>query len=165
MARLLLAATLLLATAAPADAQNACAAEKAKLCPRPDDNVALIKCLRANKSQLSAACTSELDMVLMKALEIGEGCEQDVYDYCKGVPAGQGQVAACLKANKDKVSASCQEAINRWANLQMQVGVTCRNDINKWCPTVWQGDGRILGCLLGHEKDLESDCRDLLKGR
>jgi hypothetical protein len=165
MIRRLLLATLLLAAAAPAAAQDACAAEKAKLCPRPDDNVSLLKCLRANRDQLSTACTSKVDKVLLLALEIGDGCQQDVYDFCQGVPVGQGQVAACLKANKVNVSASCQEALNRWSNLQMKVSVNCQPDIAKWCSTVYAGDGRMIGCLLQHEQDLSSDCRDTIRNR
>jgi inosine-uridine nucleoside N-ribohydrolase len=165
MVRLALLATLLLGLVQPARGQDACAAETARLCPRPDDNVALLKCLRSNAAQLSAACTSQLDLVLAKALEVGAGCEADVAEFCKDVPVGQGAVGACLKANKVKVSASCQEALNRWSNLQMEVGVSCRNDINKWCSTLYAGDGRILGCLLSHEKELESDCRSTLKKR
>jgi hypothetical protein len=165
MARRLLLATLLLGFATTASAQDACAAEKARLCPRPDDNVTLLKCLRSNKSQLSAACTSQVDKVMLLALEIGDGCEQDVYDFCKGVPVGQGQVAACLKANKVNVSQSCQEALNRWSNLQMKVGVNCQGDIAKWCSTIYAGDGRMIGCLLSHEQDLSSDCRDTIRNR
>jgi hypothetical protein len=163
MVRQVLLAMLLLSTTLDARGQDACAAEKARLCPNPDSNVALLKCLRSNKAQLSAACTSDLDLVLAKALEIGAGCEADVYNLCRDVPAGGGRIAACLKARNTELSQSCQEAYNRWRNLQMETGVACRNDINKFCSTLYQGEGRILGCLLSHQKDLESDCQDALK--
>lgn len=41
----------------------------------------------------------------------GGPCKQDVQSLCPGVKPGEGRIAACLKANREKVSGSCKAAI------------------------------------------------------
>jgi len=38
------------------------------------------------------------------------GCAQDARKFCAGVPAGNGQIIACLKQNKDSLSDQCKQA-------------------------------------------------------
>ena len=41
----------------------------------------------------------------------GGPCKQDVQSLCPAVKPGEGRIAACLKANHEKVSAGCKAAI------------------------------------------------------
>lgn len=38
-------------------------------------------------------------------------CKDDIPKHCAGKEHGQGEVRACLEANKDKVSNACREAL------------------------------------------------------
>jgi len=38
-------------------------------------------------------------------------CKQDAQTFCQGVKQGEGRIAACLKANREKVSDGCKTAI------------------------------------------------------
>jgi hypothetical protein len=43
---------------------------------------------------------------------IATACKDDIPKYCAGKKHGQGEVRACLEANKDKVSAACKKALD-----------------------------------------------------
>jgi hypothetical protein len=38
-------------------------------------------------------------------------CKDDIHKLCAGKEHGQGEVRACLEANKEKVSPACREAL------------------------------------------------------
>lgn len=40
----------------------------------------------------------------------------------------------------------------------MEAGRICRPDIERFCPDVKPGGGRILQCLQAHRADLKPDC-------
>jgi hypothetical protein len=42
---------------------------------------------------------------------VGSACIDDIQKFCAGMEHGQGQVRACLEANKDQVSAGCRTAL------------------------------------------------------
>jgi hypothetical protein len=42
---------------------------------------------------------------------VATACKDDIPNYCAGKEHGQGEVRACLEANKDKVTAACKEAL------------------------------------------------------
>ena len=41
----------------------------------------------------------------------GGACKQDVQTFCHDVKPGEGRIAACLKANREKVSGGCKAAV------------------------------------------------------
>lgn len=43
---------------------------------------------------------------------VATACKDDIPKYCAGKEHGQGEVRACLVANKDKVSAACKTALD-----------------------------------------------------
>ena len=43
---------------------------------------------------------------------VATACKDDILKYCAGKEHGQGEVRACLEANKDKVSAACKTALD-----------------------------------------------------
>jgi hypothetical protein len=42
---------------------------------------------------------------------VASACKDDIPKFCAGKEHGQGEVRACLEANKDKVSAACKTAL------------------------------------------------------
>jgi len=42
---------------------------------------------------------------------VASACKDDIPKLCAGKEHGQGEVRACLEANKDKVSAACKTAL------------------------------------------------------
>jgi Golgi apparatus protein 1 len=155
--RLLLAALAALPLAARAE--DPCAAEVHRLCPRSRGDVETLSCLRANERELSRACKGDLDAVLAKARAIGAACEGDVYKLCKDVAPGEGRVAACLKAHEGELSQGCQGAFNTWRLARMELTAACAGDVGRFCRDVPEGGGRIWTCLKEHLPELTSDCR------
>lgn len=43
---------------------------------------------------------------------VATACKDDIPKLCAGKEHGQGDVRACLEANKDKVSAACKAALD-----------------------------------------------------
>ncbi len=55
--------------------------------------------------------------VAMPAFAQGTGpvatqCAADIQSFCSGKQHGAGQVRACLKSNREKVSADCRQALD-----------------------------------------------------
>jgi hypothetical protein len=42
---------------------------------------------------------------------VATACKDAAAKFCADIPHGQGRVRSCLEANKDKVAATCQEAL------------------------------------------------------
>jgi hypothetical protein len=42
---------------------------------------------------------------------VATDCADDIPKFCAGKEHGQGEIRACLEANKDKVSAACKTAL------------------------------------------------------
>jgi hypothetical protein len=155
----LAAAALALLTSPAARADEACAAEVARLCPRSRGDLETLSCLRAHEPTLSKACKGDLDAVLAKARAISADCEGDVYEHCRNVEPGEGRVAACLKAHESELSQWCQKAFNAWRVGRMELVAACAGDVGEHCGQVPEGGGRIWVCLEDHLKDLSSECR------
>jgi len=43
---------------------------------------------------------------------VATACKDDIQKFCAGKEHGQGEVRACLEANKDKVTAACKTALD-----------------------------------------------------
>jgi hypothetical protein len=157
----LAAALVTLLPAARAD--DPCAAEVEKWCPRGRGEFLVVACLRQHEAELSTACKGDLDAVLAKAKVIGAACEGDVYRLCKDVEPGEGRVAACLKNRESELSQSCQGAFNAWRVARMEFQAACAGDIGQLCQMVPQGSGRLWVCLREQTTKLSSKCRAALE--
>jgi hypothetical protein len=147
-------------TLAPATrAEDPCAAEVSRVCPRSRGDLDTLACLRQHEAEISGACKGDLEAVLAKARSISADCEGDVYRLCKDVPPGEGRVAACLKSKESQLSQACQSAFNDWRVQNMELTAACSGDVGRFCKTVPPGGGRIWVCLKGKLPELTSDCR------
>ena len=111
-----------------------------------------------------AAETETLAGTLKKA------CNKELTTFCKGVPAGEGRILACLYAFEDKVSDKCIYALYD-ASLELEKAIAavkfaanaCKDELQKFCADVKPGQGRALACLDKNEKDVSEGCKDALK--
>ena len=157
-----LLAVLVAIASLPAFAQDPCAAEVARSCDRAKGETALLECLRRVR-ELSPACQAELDDLAQLAKELGPDCEADARRLCAEVQPGQGRMMRCLRDNESFLSQSCQGAMNQLRLVRSGVQASCAGDVGRFCKMVPEGAGRIIACLREHEKELTSDCRDVVK--
>ena len=93
-----------------AAAEDACAADKTKLCANVDKKPgAVAKCLKQHEAQLSDACKKQIAKAAAQA-EVRKACKADAKKYCAGVEPGKGRMAACLKKHESSLSAGCNAA-------------------------------------------------------
>jgi cysteine rich repeat protein len=99
-----------------------------------------------------------------------KACNKELTTFCKGVPAGEGRILACLYAFEDKVSDKCINALYDAADQLEQAiaalkyaATECKGDLQKFCAEVKPGQGRGLACLDKHDKDVSQACKDALK--
>ena len=101
---------------------------------------------------------------------VKKACHKELTTFCKGVPAGQARILACLYAFEDKVSDQCVYAVyDAAAQLEQAVQAVkfaasqCQADLQKFCADVKPGKGRALACLVKNAKDVSAQCKDALK--
>ncbi|HTN52342.1 MAG TPA: cysteine rich repeat-containing protein [Anaeromyxobacter sp.] len=101
---------------------------------------------------------------------VKKACHKELTTFCKGVPAGQARILACLYAFEDKVSDQCVYAVyDAAAQLEQAVQAVkfaasqCQADLQKFCADVKPGKGRALACLDKNAKDVSAQCKDALK--
>ena len=101
---------------------------------------------------------------------VADGCKVELEKYCGQVTPGQGRVLACLYAHGDKLSGKCEFALYD-AAVQLERAVAalsyianeCDEDLDKNCSEVAPGEGRLLGCLEKHDKQVSGRCKQAVK--
>jgi hypothetical protein len=92
-----------------------------------------------------------------------EVCADDIRQFCPDVKPGSSRVVECLQKNKARVSSACSarlDASHQKANaLIEEFGRSCRRDVDRFCPGVDPGGGRVLGCLRQHQPELSPPCQ------
>jgi hypothetical protein len=99
-----------------------------------------------------------------------KACNKELTTFCKGVPAGEGRILACLYAFEEKVSDKCIYALYD-AELELKQAVvalefaatSCKDDLQKFCADVKPGQGRGLACMQKNQKNASDACKDALK--
>ncbi len=94
-------------------------------------------------------------------------CAEDVARLCPGVKPGGGRVAGCLRKHESELGAACREKVERDVERARQFvrefGQDCKADIERLCPAIEPGEGRILGCLGQRLPDLSGACQARLE--
>ncbi len=77
------------------------------------------QCLQQNQSKLSQKCNADRAVVaaliserLAAQASVGQICNRDARQYCKGVKEGAGHILRCLLKAQPSVSAKCNTAID-----------------------------------------------------
>lgn len=118
------------------------------------------------------ACASKTpteDVGEVLANKISTGCESELESFCKNITPGEGRVLACLYANGDKLSGTCEYALydaaaqlDRLISAVSYVASECIEDIDEHCAQVEAGEGRLVECLNKNESKIDSRCSQAL---
>jgi hypothetical protein len=131
-----------------------CAAESARFCKDVSSKPEVMRCLEEHTAELSKPCRRRVERARDRAHRASGGCAEDRAKFCAGVKPGGGAMGKCLRANEEKLSASCQASLRRKK--------ACRDDVAKFCASVEKGGGRIAACLRAHTAELSADCKATL---
>ncbi len=94
---------------------------------------------------------------------LGKGaCAGDVATLCKDEKPGGGRIVACLKAHEASVSAACKEHLAEVKGAMNGAQRACQDDVERFCPEVKPGKGRIFDCLHQHQANLSGECQEKL---
>jgi Cysteine rich repeat len=114
------ATALLLASLSPVAAKppQECAAEVDKYCQDvPEGAGRIFVCLEKHQSQLSQPCQQAMSQRQHRAQKgrtrrqrpgWASPCMGDIAKLCKGIPAGAGRIAECLKQHEAELSIACK---------------------------------------------------------
>ena len=103
---------------------------------------------------------------LMGAVVVSSGawaappCVDDIQKLCSTAPAGEGALQACLKSHEAQLSADCKAHVDGIRKSGQQLAAMCVWDIERFCPDVAPGGGRILGCLQQNVDSLSPVCKE-----
>jgi hypothetical protein len=90
-------------------------------------------------------------------------CTGDVLKYCPDVKLGGSRLVECLQKNRANLSAACGARIDasrlKAKSLIEEFGRSCRRDVDRFCPGIDPGGGRVLGCLHQHQIELSQPCQ------
>lgn len=100
--------------AAPARADDACGQDIKSYCDgvKPGQG-RMDSCLRSHWGELQPSCRRYLDLTFSKAEAFVYQCETEIFDLCRGVPAGKGDTIACLRAHRSGLSPECAAAVDK----------------------------------------------------
>lgn len=87
-------------------------------------------------------------------------CAEDEAKLCKGVHAGEGRIAQCLKQQAQELSPACREFAVEVKEKIHDFASACKEDTTRLCQGVKPGGGRLLQCLKQHETELSAACRE-----
>jgi hypothetical protein len=92
-------------------ARGACAPDVERLCAGVQPGHGRIAtCLMDKQAELSPECTQQIEQMRARARAFAQACKGDMQKYCKGMGAGSGKLAKCLKENQAKLTPACKEA-------------------------------------------------------
>jgi OOP family OmpA-OmpF porin len=100
---------------------------------------------------------------------MGDGCSKEVASLCGDVPLGDNRVMHCLSEHESQLSAGCKQAIKQGeSTIEATLGdanffgANCAADMQRLCPGVVPGGGRLLACLMDNINNTELRCYDAM---
>jgi OOP family OmpA-OmpF porin len=117
-----------------------------------------------------AVNTPIIQQGLNQAVKImGDGCSKEVNSFCAQVPMGGGRVMNCLFDHESQLSSGCKQAIDQGeSTIEAALGdanffgANCAADMQRLCPGVVAGGGRLLACLMENINNTELRCYDAM---
>lgn len=98
-----------------AEFKQACGQDAKDLCAGVQGGKGqVMQCLADHEDELSDACAEKVAKIKGKLAErekVKAVCAPEVQRLCGDVPPGKGAVKQCMKANRDKVSDACKDAM------------------------------------------------------
>jgi hypothetical protein len=110
------------------------------------------------------------ERVNVVAKKVQTACKTDIQRRCKNVTPGEGRMLYCILAYGDKLTPKCAGTmieVGRDISMAMNDAAAtadaCYDDIEKLCPNVPEGEGRIAQCLLDNKPKLTKPCAGQLE--
>jgi len=154
----------LLTLSGPALADSACLKDAKRYCAAiPIGEGRVLTCLQARWIDLSGECQHEIQEIQNRAREISLACSNDVWQFCQGVAPGGDRIRVCLWARWDDLSSTCRDKAAEVAEKAQAMSDRCGDDIDRLCPGMQPGGGRIYLCLKAQESKVSSQCRSALR--
>ncbi|GIX43269.1 MAG: hypothetical protein KatS3mg129_3002 [Leptospiraceae bacterium] len=90
-------------------------------------------------------------------------CKDDKKKFCADVKKGEGRVFQCLVEHYEELSPDCKKKIDKKKEKWQKFKEYCGADLDKFCPNVQPGKGRIRACLAKNKDQLSESCKTFLK--
>jgi len=164
-----LAVAFLLAAGHPceADAQRFCQGAE------PGEG-GIVRCLKEHESELTGACKARFrdgrsgsPRSIQRVAEVRAACKDDAARLCKGVKAGGGGIARCLREHASELSDPCKKEGDEMEGRRQKVQAmaqalreACKDDTVRFCSGVQPGGAPLAQCLKQHEGELSARCKD-----
>ena len=94
-------------------------------------------------------------------------CQSDSQKYCVR-SSNNSQAFECLLDHQKDVTNECYDALKKKITSSQNnqgsgpVGQSCKQDTQQFCKGIQPGEGRIINCLLDHQKDISDACYSAL---
>jgi len=99
--------------------------------------------------------------MLSAALPPGSfACMEEIEKYCKEIAPGKGRLLACLDENRSNLSPVCLGKVDQTKARLLEARQLCAADIDRFCPGIEPGEGRLLKCLKEKLNLLAPSCRE-----
>ncbi len=116
---------------------------------------ALVLALTAISIQFSVSA-------LLPATAVADVCEEDRAKFCSGYSADNPMRLYCLKRNETQIKPSCKSTLRMVPGTEVEFYDTSIEEVEKFCPNIRPGKGRILKCLKGQGKNLTFECNKMV---
>jgi hypothetical protein len=110
------------------------------------------------------------DRIKVVTKKVQTACKTDIQRRCKDVTPGEGRMLYCILAHGDKLTPTCAGTmievgrdISMAMNDAADTADACYDDIEKLCPNVPEGEGRIAQCLIDNKPKLAKSCAGQLE--
>ena len=92
-------------------------------------------------------------------------CKEDFAKFCHGVRPGGGRILRCMKLHLGELNPDCRVYLGQEAGkaVAAKAKEACQADMDKFCPGVQPGEGRLLQCLDAHKQQLSRSCNEIRK--
>jgi hypothetical protein len=91
-----------------------CLADIQKFCSdAPAGGGKIQACLKSHEKDLSKGCKDHVDGLKATGKQLAAICVWDIERFCADVAPGGGRIASCLQTNKDQLSPTCADQINK----------------------------------------------------
>jgi len=87
-------------------------------------------------------------------------CMDEIEKFCKDVPPGKGELLLCLSKRKSELSQLCSDKIEKHLVRMEEARRVCAADMEKFCPGVEPGQGRLLKCMKPQLEKISPTCRE-----
>ena len=122
------------------------------------------------KPQFLCSLAAALLIPLAAFAQQDGACRPDVERFCRQSQGDQKAATDCLLDHQQDISDACynklkQQLTQGGGNADKNgggPGRACRQDAEALCKGVQPGGGRIVNCLMDHQKELSDACYDQL---